>query len=94
MDRAKAAGFLQDCPEPTEKDQRALCRKTHQAVLSEVRVIRSCGRVNHTEDCVGSRNLEVVVTSCQCFKDGCNGASAAQFAPLLLAAAAALRAIY
>ncbi|XP_043238989.1 uncharacterized protein LOC122390286 [Amphibalanus amphitrite] len=94
-DRAKAAGFLALCDEPTKQGQRVLCRKTHQTVLGNVRIIRSCGYANHSETCVGSRNAEVVVRSCQCFKkDGCNGATTMTIAGTVVVLAAALRAIY
>lgn len=92
--RAMAAGFNTSCPEPEEPGFRALCRKTHQTVLEEVRIIRSCGFANSSRDCEGSRNKEVIVTSCQCFEDNCNSAGLPEMAPAALLLAAALRVIY
>lgn len=93
-ERAEKADFIKTCPEATKEGERTLCRTTHQTVLEEVRIIRDCGTRNSSSECEGSRNTEVVVTSCQCFTDLCNSAGLAQLAPAALLLAAALRAIY
>jgi len=92
--RAKAAGFITECPEPTKADQRVLCRKTHQTVLEVVTVYRGCGYVDNNRTCTMSRNLEVIVESCVCFDDLCNSSGLAQLAPAVLLLTAALRAIF
>ena len=67
-----------------------VCRMS--PVLEEVRIIRACGFANDTKECSGSRNTEVIINSCQCFTDLCNSVGVTQLAPVVLLAAAVLRA--
>ncbi|EFX70861.1 uncharacterized protein LOC124201155 [Daphnia pulex] len=56
-----------------------LCRKTTQSVNGNVRVVRSCGWLNSSNEDDGkscfkrSGSQDVFLTHCTCSGDGCNG---------------------
>lgn len=74
------SAFYGPCAQDKSTNNTMFCRKTTQVVLqakkeSMTRVIRTCGWIPYkskTNHCLRTDNDFKLVTSCQCFADGCN----------------------
>lgn len=59
------------------------CRKQVQEVEEKKNIIRACGLVKGDKDCYTTANPPTKTLVCQCFEDGCNGASSLTFSVAL-----------
>lgn len=69
----KTTEFLKDCPD--DGNTYTLCRKIYQNVRGDERIIRSCGWLEHKNECYKTVLEEYNTYVCTCKEDGCNGSS-------------------
>jgi hypothetical protein len=89
--KLKTEKFLRDCP--TDKNY-TICRKIFQNVRGNERVIRSCGYVEHKNECYQTVLEEYNTHVCQCKEDGCNGAQSINLSFAVMTTAMAIAAFF